>query len=247
MRISTLILLVLLSACSHSTKSFHDKKDIVIDSIDFVYIKKNQIDNDSIRLNLDQTRIFVCEWNASKPTGLSKFRPEYWIIAKMTNGTIRTFRANRNNIKENDDFSFIIEDSLLFSTFYEYHKNPFLKPEQFNPLSFLKAVSYNNRPIARSLRIPITMFDDFPRDWVKKEHIDTLISFLDSKDTCCCFLNPLSSYIPSDYALKAGYAALFIEAYRNNESVKLGLHSCPKIDTQLNKELIDWWNKEKNK
>lgn len=247
MRILLLILLFTLSTCGKLIKSPPYKKEIKIDSIDFVYIKKNQMDIDSIRLNLNQTKMFVYEWNKSKSIGLCKYLPEFWIVAKMTNGQTRTFRTNKNSIKENNDWTYSIGDSLFISSLWEYHKNPFLRPDQFNPISFLNAVSRKIKTGNDSFIIPITMFDNFPIDWIKKEHIDTLISILNSKDTCGCFLNPLSSYIPSDFANKGGYAAVFIRAYRDKKPVKFGLYSCPKIDERLNKELINWWNKEKYK
>jgi hypothetical protein len=247
MRIAILILLITLSACGQLTKSFPTKKEIKIDSVDFIYIKKNQIDNDSLRFNLDQTKMFVNNWNDSKSIGLSKYFPQFWIVAKMTNGSIRTFRTNNNNIKENNDWTFSIGDSSFISSLWENNKNPFLKPDQFNPITFLNAVSRNSRSKTGSFIIPITMFDNFPIDWVKKEHIDTLISVLNSKDTCGCILNPLSSFIPNDYADKGGYAAIFIKAFRDKKPVSFGLHSCPKVDEQLNEELINWWSKEKIK
>jgi hypothetical protein len=247
MRITILILLITFSACGQLKMSLHDKKEIKIDSVDFIYLKKNQLDNDSIRINSDQVKIFVNHWNDSKTLGLSKYVPEFYIVAKMTYGSIRTFRTNKNKIKENNDWTFSIGDSMFISSLWEYHKNPFLKPDQFSPITFLKAVSRNSKSKTGSLIIPITMFDNFPIDWVKKEYIDTLISIINSKDTCGCFLNPLSSYIPNDYADKGGYAAIFIKAFRDKKNVSFGLHSCPKVDEQLNKELINWWSKERIK
>ena len=89
------------------------------------------------------------------------------------------------------------------------------------------------------------MVDEFPIDWVKKEQIDTLVSMLNSNDTCECFLNPLSSTIPNDVAEKGGYAAIFIKAFKEKKAVSFGLYSCPKVNKELNKELITWWNKTK--
>ncbi len=90
------------------------------------------------------------------------------------------------------------------------------------------------------------MIDKFPIDWVKREHIDTLITMLDSKNSCGCFLNPLSSYIPNGFAERGAYAAIFIKSYKDKQPVSFGLYACPKIDEKLNKELIDWWKKTKN-
>lgn len=124
MRILILILFFTLSACGQLTKSLPYKKEIKTDSVAFVYIKKNQMDNDSIRLNLNQSKKFIYEWNESKSIGLCKYLPEFWIIAKMTNGQTRTFRTNKNNIKENNDWTYSIGDSLFISSLWDYHKNP---------------------------------------------------------------------------------------------------------------------------
>src|SRR5437763_772405 len=124
MRITILILLITFSACGRLKMSLSDKKEIKIDSVDFIYLKKNQLDNDSIRINLDETKKFVNHWNDSKILGLSKYVPEFWIVAKMTNGSSRTFRTNKNKIKENNDWTFSIGDSMFISSLWENHKNP---------------------------------------------------------------------------------------------------------------------------
>ena len=92
----------------------------------------------------------------------------------------------------------------------------------------------------------MTTIDKFPIDWVKKEHIETLLNMLDSKDSCGCFLNPLSSYIPNGFAEKGAYAAIFIKAYKDKQAVSFGLYACPKVDEKLNEKLINWWNETKD-
>lgn len=89
------------------------------------------------------------------------------------------------------------------------------------------------------------MLNQFPIDWVKRTDIDTLMALIQSTEKCTCFLNPLSSYIPDDYAEVGGFARLFVQSYKEDQRLDLGLYSCPKVDKTENEELIQWWNKEK--
>lgn len=121
----------------------------------------------------------------------------------------------------------------------------FPRPEQFTPITFLNSVSEQNDASNGHFTPSMSMIEEFPLGWVRIEHIDTLISLLDSKDKCGCFVNPLSSNLPTGYAEKGGYAAAFINSYKNNVAVDFGLYSCPKVDRQLNEELLEWWAKER--
>lgn len=241
------ILFLTLYACGQSTKSLSNKKEIKIDSVDFIYMKKNQNDQDSVRLNFEQTKMFVDKWNDSKSIGLCKYISEYWVRIILKDGSARTFWINSANIKENNDWTYSTGDSLFIASLWRGQEYSFPRPDQYDPFSFLDAVLRKVKIQTGSFSPGITMVDEFPVNWVKKEHIAKLISIINSKDTCGCFLNPLSSYIPSDYADKGGYAAVFIKAYRDKKPVVFGLYSCPRVNEQLNKELINWWNKEKNK
>lgn len=137
-------------------------------------------------------------------------------------------------------------------------KNTCCYAAQFTPISFIKYFSRNqgnnsvlnvtvNKGTDTVLNV-ITMIDNFPENWVKETDIDTLISILSSKERCSCFLNPLSSKIPTDdYAETGGYAAVFIQSFMKNQKIELGLYACPKTDEILNSELINWWTAEKEK
>ena len=73
------------------------------------HIKKRLNETDSIRLNNEQTELFVREWNNATSEGLYKMGPEFWIIVKLKNDSIRKFRTNSNLIKEKN-FRVLLEN-----------------------------------------------------------------------------------------------------------------------------------------
>ncbi|CAN5544684.1 hypothetical protein BH10BAC2_BH10BAC2_37860 [soil metagenome] len=92
------------------------------------------------------------------------------------------------------------------------------------------------------------MYDDFPDFWVNANDIDTLITLVESKQKCYCFLNPLSSHIPfGDSADLGGYVIRIIKAYKENRRLSFGLYSCPKTNEKDAEELIKWWASQKQK
>ena len=246
MKILIPILFLTLTACGQNhSKKLSEKHPIQIDSVETIYIKKSSTDKDSLKLNEGQKKAFIDKWNSSESVGLYKYLPDYWIIITEKNGLTRKFRTNKDKIKETNDWAFSIGDTLFIESIWQ-SKNPFLRPEQYDPITFIQAVSRIVKSDSTKFIPCMTMIDKFPVDWVKREHIDTLITMLDSKDSCGCFLNPLSSYIPNGFAEKGAYAAIFIKSYRDKQPVSFGLNACPKIDEKLNKELIDWWEKTKS-
>ncbi|MBS2100831.1 hypothetical protein [Carboxylicivirga linearis] len=237
------ILFFTLSACGqNNSKILSEKHPIQIDSVETIYIKKSSIDKDSIKLSEGQIKAFIDKWNSSESVGFYKYLPDYWIIITEKGGSIRKFRTNKDKIKESNDWAFSIGDTLFIESLW-HSNNPFPRPEQYDPITFIKAMSRIIKSDSKKFIPCMTMIDKFPDDWVKREHIDTLMTMLDSRDSCGCFLNPLSSYIPSGFAEKGAYAAIFIKSYKDKQPVSFGLYACPKIDEKLNKELIDWWSK----
>jgi len=92
----------------------------------------------------------------------------------------------------------------------------------------------------RELNIFI-MKDDFDTGWVKRSDLDTLIKLVQLKNKCSCFLEPVSSFIPTNSADIGGYAIKLIKSYRDNKKLRFGLFSCPKTNDKEAKELIKWW------
>jgi len=246
MKILLLLLFLNLTAYGQkNSKKYSEKHLIQIDSVETIYIKKSSIDNDSIRLNEAQKKDFIDKWNSSESIGLYKYLPDYWIIITEKDGSIRKFRTNKDKIKESNDWAFSLGDTSFIASLWQSN-NSFPRPEQYDPITFIQTVSGIVESDRKKFISCMTMIDKFPVDWVKREHIDTLITMLDSKDSCGCFINPLSSYIPDGFAEKGAYAAIFVKSYKDKQPVSFGLYACPKIDEKLNKELIDWWRKTKN-
>lgn len=246
MKILFAILFLTLTACGHIIPHKLSEKNLIhIDSVETIYIDKSSTDEDYFSLNEGQKKAFIDKWNSSESVGINNFSPDYWIIIKEKNGSIRKFRTHKDIVKETDELAFSVRDTLFIDTLWN-SSNPFPNPEQSNPISFIRDASRIANSHNGSAPY-IVMNNSFPIDWVKSEHIDTLITFLDSKDSCACYINPLSSYIPNGYAEKGAYAAIFIKSYKDKQAVSFGLYACPKIDEQLNNELIEWWTKFKGK
>ncbi len=119
-----------------------------------------------------------------------------------------------------------------------------LTPMELTPISFLNAVIKHNDK--DTLIYVITMVDEFPVDWVKQSDIDSLVTLITSTKKCNCFLNPLSSYIPTNKnADIGGYAIIFINSFRQKSKINLGLYSCPKTDKKSVEEINEWWTEYK--
>src|SRR6185295_5214181 len=79
----------------------------------------------------------------------------------------------------------------------------YLSPVKLTPLSFIKEA----KECYKKSGMELTMFDDFPADWVKPKDVNDLLYLIHSKTKCSCFVSPLSSYIPfNDYADAGDYA-----------------------------------------
>ena len=70
----------------------------------------------------------------------------------------------------------------------------------------------------------------------------TVFVTLKSEEKCYCFLNPLSSFIPSDSATVGGYVIQLITAYQQEKRVTFGLYSCPKTNEFEADNIIKWWD-----
>ena len=117
-----------------------------------------------------------------------------------------------------------------------------LNPKNMTPLSFIETM--RRKTNTGGLNI-ITMLDDFPDNWIKREDVDSLINLVKSEEKCYCFLNPLSSFIPSDSATVGGYVIQLITAYQQEKRVTFGLYSCPKTNEFEADNIIKWWAEQK--
>ena len=122
------------------------------------------------------------------------------------------------------------------------------KSEYKNPFVFLDAVmKYNEEN--KFFATVVVGLNDFPLNWVKREDIDSLIHILQSKIRCQCFFNIIYSGVPNyhDYSELGGYVIEFINSYRQNRKVDLGLYRCPKIDNDKIKDILYWYQDFKTK
>lgn len=234
-----------MTSCSHNERNAKVPAKLEVDSIDKVFLKKNLDGADSIKFSGNQIELLVNKWNHSEYKGLNKMTPKFWIMVYLKNDSIRKFRVNGDLIMEQGDRVFSIGDSLIINSFWT-PKYSFQKPEDYTPLSFIKIVSQSMEIDSSKSKFGMSMINEFPNDWVKEEHLDELIELLDSKEECGCFMNPLSSGLPTGSAEKGGYAGIFLKSFKDKEKVDLGLYSCPKVDETLNRELKNWWD-ERNK
>lgn len=99
---------------------YGDKKSIDITIIDYIEIKKHplqQLENkDSIsrRLTPELSNLFANKWNNAKSKGPCKMGVQYWLYIYLKDGTKRTFRANGQTIKENNDWCLDIGETDYF-------------------------------------------------------------------------------------------------------------------------------------
>jgi len=157
------------------------------------------------------------------------------ILTLVAYNQIEMVRANE---KDNNHFiSFQTNDSVKV----ERGSSSLLTPKQFTPLSFIKALTIANEVERHSINVT-TMADSFPNDWVKASDLDSLMALIGSTTKCNCFLNPLSSYIPTnENADIGGYAIIFINSFRQKTRISLGLYKCPKTDKESVDEILEWW------
>lgn len=236
---------VIIIGCSYFKKSTDKQTYIDIKTIDHIYVKKDLYGKDSVLLNNKQSKLFVENWNKASSKGFYKVKPEFWIMVRLKNDSLRIFETDKFLIKETNDFAYAILDTTLIHSFWKA-AYVFPEPANYNPISFIQEASKTLKTARDTLRIGMTITNNFPDHWVKKKHIDSLILLLDSREDCSCYTNPLSSYIPfNDFAEKGGYAAIFIKSFMENRKVDLGLYSCPKVDKELNMELRKWWKENK--
>ncbi len=122
--ILTFIVSITFTACGQTkTKSDFVKSSIDIETVDFIEIKNragqsDTLDNLTKRLTEEQKNQFVEKFNNSKPNGLKKGIPLYFIDVHLKDGFKRSFRINGQFIKENNDYCFDLRDSKFIETIW---------------------------------------------------------------------------------------------------------------------------------
>lgn len=119
----------------------------------------------------------------------------------------------------------------------EYYKS--LSPKDLNPKSFISL--FKEKYNKDSKLNFITLTGDFPKNWVKPNDIEYLISIMYSKEKCCGYMNVFSSFISSENAEVGGFAIIFLNSYISKTKINLGLNSNPKVDAASIKKIETWY------
>ncbi len=122
----------------------------------------------------------------------------------------------------------------------------FPNPRSYNSLSLLELIRIRK---SKNSEIEIfTIANEFPKNWVKYKEIEKLINLIDSKESCKCLVNPLSSFIPTnEKASIGGYAVLLINSFKNKTKIDIGKYYCPETSEKEITEIKKWWNEYKQK
>lgn len=137
--ILTFIVSTTFTACGQTkTKSNFEKSNIDIETVDYIEIKNragqsDTLDNLTKRLTDEQKNQFIEKFNNSKPNGLRKAIPLYFIDVHLKDGTKRSFRINGQYIKEKNDYCFDLGESKFAESIWNE-----LKPSQSNTKFFIK-------------------------------------------------------------------------------------------------------------
>ena len=129
--------------------------------------------------------------------------------------------------------------TLFFSrTIYGQRSDiSWVNPQNFKPLDFLYLVKGE----IPNLNL-ITISNNFPDNWVRKNDIDSLMKLISSKQKCKCVVNPFSSYLPTnELSDLGGYAIFLIKSFKEQKKVNIGLHLCPKTSQTEVDILKKWW------
>lgn len=118
-----------------------------------------------------------------------------------------------------------------------------LSPKDLNPKSFIKLFTekYNKDS---NLNF-VTLTGDFPKNWVKPDDIEYLISIMKSKEKCCGYMNTFSSFISSENGEVGGFAIIFLNSYISKTKINMGLNCNPKTDEESVTKIESWYRNSK--
>lgn len=87
------------------------------------------------------------------------------------------------------------------------------------------------------------------RNWITKSDVEKMINLIDSQDKTYCITQIISSQMAglTDYSTLGGQIMNLIDSYRLKKRYPYFLTECTKNDENRKKEILDWWEKEKNK
>lgn len=128
----------------------------------------------------------------------------------------------------------------LFSCKHRAKENKNYNLNKLKPLEFIEILrGVNNEGLNNA-----TFEGDFKENFLTKDDIKALIPLIHSKEKCKCYVNILSSYLPSDTSELGGIALMFIDDFKNKRNPTMKLWHCPKIDNGKLKKIETWWQNE---
>lgn len=147
---------VLTSCGQTNTKNSNDKMNIKFEEVQRIEMKNNPIGqlNEKIELKeltKEQAKILVDKWNNSKFKGLCKFGLQYWLFVTMKDGSKRTFRANGQSIKEDNDWCYEIDEEQFFKNLYS-NSNP-IPAEKRKTFELMQGLWFHDKDSLASLTI----------------------------------------------------------------------------------------------
>jgi hypothetical protein len=113
----------------------------------------------------------------------------------------------------------ISASSHAFSNFKsnDFEQGKFLQPKNLNVKSFFKLFIQKYKKDSKINYI--TLSGDFPKNWVKSNDIDYLVSIMRSKQKCCGYMNIFSSTITNEEAEIGGFAIIFLNSYISKQQL----------------------------
>jgi len=95
-------------------------KETLIDSVDFISIKKQLYATDSICfLNKEQIQTVIEELNNAEPKGKYKMIPKFWLTVYFKDGNKRVFKVSNGLIKSFNDWTYAFSNSELIDSLWK--------------------------------------------------------------------------------------------------------------------------------
>lgn len=92
----------------------------------------------------------------------------------------------------------------------------------------------------------LSTMGEAPKDWLKYEDLEFLITLIESKERANCVMRVISSHIPNPQNMTIGNQAIsIIESYRQNQTYPNGLTVCESYEEEKVQEIRKWWTEKK--
>lgn len=114
----SIILLFFIACKNENIKSKNSLSKIDFNKIEIVEIKKKFSDSISVKLKSDEIKKLTNLINETNNAELRKASPRYWLIIKLKNDSILTYKVTDNYLGENDLY-IRIKDKDYFKNIYE--------------------------------------------------------------------------------------------------------------------------------